>query len=180
MALAYGHAESGTLTVTVLFQRGDFTKNAGWIMGKAKKQAFKLPKKIAGIKIPKAIRNSSGSIVQFLETPQGREIAASALAAMAAAITSNKKARHAVADAGRGTANTGSSLTRGIAEAATGVATGVLVEAARHILPSRDDGQGADTAGRDGGEARQTMAPAQVAAPRNVRPAPDGDKARKH
>ena len=63
-------------------------------MGKKSKSA-KLPKKIAGVKIPKAVRKTGGSAVKALRHPLLADIVAAALIAAAAAIRSNKKVRRA-------------------------------------------------------------------------------------
>lgn len=49
-----------------------------------------LPKRVAGIKIPKAVRKNSGWLVQLLQTPQVQAAVASGLAAASAALTSEK------------------------------------------------------------------------------------------
>lgn len=90
-------------------------------------KAFKLPKKIGGVKVPKHLRKSSKSLAGFLSSPLGREVAAAALTAMAGALVGNKQAREAVADTGRdvgyaGTKAAGAvgSMARTVAEAAIG------------------------------------------------------------
>jgi hypothetical protein len=98
-----------------------------------KKKALKLPKKIAGVRIPKAFRKSGGSLLKFLETPQGREIAASVLFAVAGALTGNEKTRQKVSDAGHEAARVGSDVTRNLAEAAAGM----VVDVARNMRSSR-------------------------------------------
>ena len=90
-------------------------------------KAFKLPKKIGGVKVPKHLRKSSKSLAGFLESPLGREVIAAALTAMAGVLASNRQAREAVADTGRDVGHAGSkaagavgTVARTVAEAAIG------------------------------------------------------------
>ena len=53
----------------------------------------KLPKRIAGIKIPKALRK--GSMGRFMASPLGREAAAAALIAAAGALSGSPSPRRA-------------------------------------------------------------------------------------
>lgn len=60
-----------------------------------KKANTKLPKTIAGVKIPKRVRKTGGSAVKALRHPLLADIVAAALLAAAAAIRDNKKVRRA-------------------------------------------------------------------------------------
>ena len=62
-------------------------------MAKSKKKKVKsgLPKRIAGIKVPKELRRSGGTMLTLAQTPVVREIIASGLVAAAAAITGSDK-----------------------------------------------------------------------------------------
>ena len=74
-------------------------------MAKDKKaQALKVPKRVAGIKVPKKIRKSANKAIAIAENPQARELAVAALTAAAAAL--GKKGFDAARDgeAGRGEA----------------------------------------------------------------------------
>ena len=108
--------------------------------GKAKKKGSDkdaLPKKVAGVKVPKAVRKSS-SIGTLLSSGLGREILADALiaaaGAAAAALTRTRAAREAgsaVADAG----STAASATGDAVQTAAGAVATVVTEAARSFLP---------------------------------------------
>ena len=105
----------------------------------------KLPKKIAGVKIPKALRSSGGAVAQIAQNPVAREIFAAALVAAAAALASNKKVQRATGTAGEtakglasDTADTANRLGHAIAAAIT--------SAAHRIYPETDDRQPAPLA----------------------------------
>lgn len=101
-------------------------------MAKKKKKA--LPKKIAGVKIPKTLRKSAGSLEAMLETRLGREILASGLMAMAGSLLGSKNVRHAAADAGHDAVDAGSAVAQAAGE--LGRAAGErLADAAKHVLP---------------------------------------------
>jgi hypothetical protein len=108
----------------------------------AKKAKAKLPKIVAGVKVPKAIR-SSGLLDELLNSELGREILAEALVAAAGAVAAvliKKRPRanqivqagHAVTDRGAKVA----SGTHDLAQTAVGAVTEVVADAARHILPT--------------------------------------------
>lgn len=61
-------------------------------MGKAKNANVKLPKRVAGIKIPKALRKKSGLLIDLLQTPQVQAAVASGFAAASAALAGDKVA----------------------------------------------------------------------------------------
>lgn len=135
---------------------------------KSKGKKSKFPKKIAGIKVPKVLRKSGGSLAELLETPTGREVVAGALVAVAGSLVGSEKVRDVLASGGHNLAQSGreaghagsdlvSSAVRGVAE----VATGAVVEAARHVLPGASDKDSGEkrqpsrqTAGRSGGGRR--------------------------
>jgi hypothetical protein len=119
-------------------------------MGK-KAKATKLPKTIAGVKIPKKLRKKGGSLSQLLENPTARMIAADALIALAGALAGNRSTRLAVAGAGQDAveagahaAGRGGDAMRGVAE----VATGLVAEAARQVLPAALGGKDEDVVRR--------------------------------
>lgn len=58
-------------------------------MAKGKTKA-RLPKRVAGIRIPKAVRRNSGWLIQLLQTPQVQAAVASGLAAASAALAGDK------------------------------------------------------------------------------------------
>ena len=108
----------------------------------AKKTKAKLPKTIAGVKMPKAVR-TSGLLDELLNSPLGREILAEAIVAAAGAVASvlmkKRPSADQVAQAGEAIAATGAeaaSATKDLAQTAVGAVTEVVADAARHILPS--------------------------------------------
>jgi hypothetical protein len=56
----------------------------------AKGKKAKLPKRIAGVKIPKELRKNGGWLLGLLETPQGKAFVTSGLTVIAAAMTGAK------------------------------------------------------------------------------------------
>jgi hypothetical protein len=112
-------------------------------MGK-KAKAKKLPKTIAGVKIPKKLRKQGGGLVSLLESPTGRAIAADALIAVAGALAGNRTTRKAVLETGGDVVGAGGDAVRGVAE----VATDIMAEAARHVLPTALGGKDDDVVRR--------------------------------
>ena len=108
--------------------------------GKAKDKG-KVPKNIAGVKVPKALRTAvAGSL---LDNPRTREILAdvimAAAGAAAAALVRNRPSGRQVAAAGEAVVDAGAgaaTATRDVAHSAAGLVTDVVAEAARHILPA--------------------------------------------
>lgn len=73
------------------------------------KGTHKLPKRIAGVKVPKTLRKSGGSLGAMASSPLGKEIVASGLIAIAATIAgsdagrkSARQAKHGLKDMKRG------------------------------------------------------------------------------
>ncbi|HEY8383138.1 MAG TPA: hypothetical protein VIL09_13400 [Microvirga sp.] len=109
-------------------------------MTKAKAKSKKdtgLPKKVAGVKVPKAVRESK-SLGTMLSSGLGREILADALiaaaGAAAAALTKTRAAQNtgrAVADMG----SAGTSLASDVVQTAAGAVASVVTDAARNFLP---------------------------------------------
>ncbi len=107
----------------------------------AKKTKAKLPKTIAGVKVPKAVR-TSGLLDELLNSPLGREILAEGIVAAAGAVASvlmkKRPSADQVAQAGETIVDTGAeaaSATKDLAQTAVGAVTEVVADAARHILP---------------------------------------------
>ncbi|WP_207459369.1 hypothetical protein [Azospirillum sp. SYSU D00513] len=134
-------------------------------MPKGKKSKFKLPKVIAGIEVPKSLRDSSDSLLDFLNTPQGREVAAAALVAIAGALAGGDRVKKLVAGLGQQAAEAGSAggaIAREVTTDAVEAVEGAVAKAAETLLPS--------TKGRK--KAPPAAAPAAdgtEAAPRNAR-----------
>src|SRR5215217_8629342 len=104
----------------------------------AKSDTLKLPKKIAGVKVPKALRHP-GTIADFLNSPVGRFVLAEALIAAAAALKNYKPVAETVGQvaetvekAGSEAATTAKDL---VQSAASGLAD-VATEVVRQIVPA--------------------------------------------
>jgi hypothetical protein len=124
---------------------------------KAKKAKDKsaLPKKVAGVKVPKSLRKNSDSLSSLIASPLAREVVADALIAIAGALAGNKKSREAVTKAASNAAKTGAragsaameagadaaAATRDAAATATGAVAEVVTEAARRVLPASLTGE---------------------------------------
>jgi len=113
-----------------------------------KKGKDKAPTRVAGVKVPKAVRG--GLVASFLDDPRTREILADVLmaaaGAAAAALVKHRPSGREVADAGAAAAG----ATRDVAQDAAALITDTVTEAARHILPrsmtGADDSGGKDRA----------------------------------
>ena len=126
----------------------------------------KLPKTIAGVKVPKAVR-TSGLLDELLNSPLGREILAEAIVAAAGAVASvlmkKRPSADQVAQAGEAIVATGAeaaSATKDLAQTAVGAVTEVVADAARHILPSAltgSAGNPANARARRGARRGQTV-----------------------
>ncbi len=107
-------------------------------------KADALPKSVAVVKVPKAMRKSS-ALGTLFNSELGREILADALiaaaGAAAAALTRTRPARAAgaaIADAGSdaaASAGTAANATGDLVQTAAGAVAGVVTEAARNFLP---------------------------------------------
>ncbi|HEY8566839.1 MAG TPA: hypothetical protein VIL65_15185 [Beijerinckiaceae bacterium] len=117
-------------------------------MAKAAKKLNKLPKTIAGVKIPKSLRKL-GPLGQLMDHPLGREILADALiaaaGAAAAALVKHRPSGAQLAQAGEQVAEAGekavaggaqaASLGRDLVQTAAGAVAEVVVDAAKSVLP---------------------------------------------
>ena len=104
---------------------------------------IRLPKKIAGVKIPKSLRKSNLSLAGLLKTPEGRETVAGVLTAVAGALLTDRHTRHAVANAGHEVAKTGAqatSATGNIVRDVADMATGVVAKAVHHAISPSPSG----------------------------------------
>ena len=108
----------------------------------AKRDTLKLPKKIAGVKVPKGLRQPS-TLIDVLNNPVGRLVVAEALIAAAAALKNYKPVAQAagqVADtvekAGAEAATTAKDLVQSATSGLADVAAGVV----RQIVPASSAG----------------------------------------
>jgi hypothetical protein len=83
----------------------------------------KLPKRIAGVKIPKKVRKRGGQIYALLESPVVAHIAAAGLIAIANSLATSgpakkagKAAKHAAADTGEATVEAASAGAANVAD----------------------------------------------------------------
>ncbi|MET0481429.1 MAG: hypothetical protein ABWZ27_00770 [Aestuariivirgaceae bacterium] len=89
------------------------------------KQKLKLPKRLAGIKVPKPLRRSSKRFAKQLRKTGGLELLAHALVAAGTALMASPKARQAVAEAGQSVKDSGSALADLIGDKAASGASGL-------------------------------------------------------
>lgn len=68
----------------------------------AKEKKLKVPKRIAGVKVPKKARKTANKALALAENPMARQLAVAALTAAAAALSEKKVETAANADAGAG------------------------------------------------------------------------------
>jgi hypothetical protein len=116
----------------------------------ARKTKSKLPKTIAGVKVPKALRKS-GAVRRLMASPLGREILAGVMIAAAAALAKQLPNVRQIARAG-GTGAAANSPAR----TAAGALVEVVSDAARNILGrSQPTGTGRDMAPDDENRIRQ-------------------------
>ena len=78
-------------------------KNAEAKASKASKT--KIPKQIAGVKIPKTLRDSGKAALKLAQNPVAREMLSAGLMAAATAVAANSRARAAAANGGRDAAD---------------------------------------------------------------------------
>jgi Pyruvate/2-oxoacid:ferredoxin oxidoreductase gamma subunit len=113
-----------------------------------------LPKRIAGVKVPKRLRQSR-LLRSLLRSPLGREILANALTAGAGAAASVLvRNREEIAEAGEAGARKGRRTLGTVAEAmesAADAAMEVITEAARSMLPDEKPAPRRRSAGRSAG-----------------------------
>lgn len=64
------------------------------------KKGPKIPKQIAGVKVPKGLRDSGKAAVKFAQSPMARELLSAGLVAAAAAVAANSRARKAAQQSG--------------------------------------------------------------------------------
>jgi hypothetical protein len=102
-------------------------------MGKKNKL---IPKKIAGLKVPKKLRKSK-MLRGLLSSAGGREILASALTAGAAAAAAALSRNRDDVQAGRGSKKGGGGLVSGALHDGAGAIMQVVASAARSVLPDQ-------------------------------------------
>jgi hypothetical protein len=125
---------------------------------KKDKKSSDLPKKIAGVKLPKAIK--SNSLLTLFNSDLGREIMADALIAAAGAAAAALTRTRTVKAAGNAAAEAGTnaaSATSDAVQTAAGAVAGVVTEAARSFLPSSLVGENRNESEGDEGDKPRYM-----------------------
>ena len=122
------------------------------------KKSNKLPKRIAGVKVPKELRKAGNKLAKFAQEPLAREIALAALAAALAARKDARKTARKVASEG-GDAAEDAVQGAGWVSAALGAAA---LEAGRRVLEALDEGSKANGTGN--GELGRTVKAAATVA----------------
>ena len=124
----------------------------------AKSGKSKLPKKVAGVKVPKTLRKNA--LVTLFDSPIGREILADAIVAAAtaaaAALVKHRPSARQLANAGEAVVDAGAdaaSATRDSVQGAAGAVANLVTEVAQHVLPSSMTGAEDEDRGR--GKARR-------------------------
>ncbi len=117
----------------------------------AKLKGAKIPKEVAGVKIPKGLRKAGKAASEFAQQPAVGEFVAAALTAAAASLVAQSKAGKAVR---RETADAAS---EGVKEAsAIGAAVKrALLDAARELLDSMEDSAPSDLLSGSRGKGRR-------------------------
>jgi hypothetical protein len=122
-------------------------------MAKKAQGKGKLPKTVAGVKVPKILRTSA--LATLFESPLGRQILADALiaaaGAAAAALVQNRPTGKQIANAGEAVADAGAdaaAATRDTVQSAAGAVANLVTEAAQHILPTSITGADEEDQGK--------------------------------
>lgn len=103
-------------------------------------KALKIPRTIAGVKVPKQFRRA-GIVTSILDHPVGRAILAEVLVAAATAIARHRPTGSQVAHAGEtvaGTAGHTTSATTDAAKSAAGSLGSALSEVAQYVLSGKN------------------------------------------
>lgn len=134
--------------------------------GASRKARIKIPKQIAGVKIPKALRDSGKAAIRMAQDPGTRAMMSAGLMAAATAVAANARARNAGAanptpDAA---AKTMSDATQAAAETAQQIGAaliGAASEAAQRFfgLNEAKPATSASDAGPSGGSAQSVVEP---------------------
>lgn len=120
----------------------------------------KIPKRIAGVKIPKGLRESGNAAVKLAQSPMARELLTAGLAAAAAAVAANARARKAAGQSGGAAsdafANVAEAATKSAGEIKTALVAAAGV-AAQQFFAANAGAEAADTG--DATAASETRAP---------------------
>lgn len=122
-------------------------------MAKDKKpKAMKVPKRVAGIKVPKKVRKTANKALALAENPQARELAVAALTAAAAAL--GKKGADAAKDSGGSGGGADFDAVKAQASRLSDVVIAAALDGARRLLDGLEQ-----PAGDSGGEPEPVRKP---------------------
>lgn len=116
----------------------------------AKVKGSKIPKAVAGVKIPKGVRKAGKAAAELAQQPVVGEFVAAALTAAAASLMAQTKAGKAV----RREASDSASETVKEASAIGAAVKKALLDAARELLDSIEDGASGELLARSGAKAK--------------------------
>lgn len=116
----------------------------------------KFPKRVAGIKLPRPVRNTGTGLMRFASTPLGAALVADLIIAGAARVTQDRRFREAAGDAGREAGRFGSNLVSAVTSAATAAAAPIL--AAAHQAQADDEASQSERAQAKSASAKRTAA----------------------
>ncbi len=123
----------------------------------AKTKKMKVPKKVAGVKVPKKLRRTANQALELAGSPAALEMAAAALGAAAAALAGTKAARNA----GRDAADASGAVGQGAVKLGD-VVKAAAVEGVRRLLDGVEKpGVAPHLRGSDGASAGMGSAEAQ-------------------
>ena len=138
------------------------------------KSKLKLPKEVAGVKVPKGLRKQAKTLLEIIDSPAGRELAAAGLTLAATSLVakaSDSKAKGAVKTLAREAVarrRTG----EGDAADLGAVLSAAVAEGARRFLPGSEEGKKAATSQERSEEPSQeppkAPAPARRRSPRRT------------
>ena len=86
-----------------------------------KDKTSKLPKKVAGVKVPKDLRKSAKSALKLAQNPIAREVISAALVAGAAALTKQRSEKAAPEPKGKTNPDIGTMIAQGVAAFISGL-----------------------------------------------------------
>lgn len=114
-------------------------------MAKRKADKHKLPKRVAGVKLPKDVRKAGGALIAWAMSPDGRKLLAPAVMGLVAALQGTKAGRKVTADAASNTAEAAST-----GATVAGRLVGALTEAAGDMMKHAVGVDDKDTRGKEG------------------------------
>lgn len=130
------------------------------------------PKYIAGVKVPKALRDQGRAAAQLAQSPLARELLTAGLAAAAAAVVANDKSRKKIKDAGQGAVDAAGDVAAGAGR------IGAAITAAATDAVQRLFGLGQTEEEDDEPAPRRRAAPKRKTAARSTRSSGSGEDGR--